>query len=526
MFFFNNITLRGAVPTFLSVQDFDDWSNKFVNLFNQMTLDPTYMIRKTFPFNLIIEFNDTDCPTKGYGLIPRDEVLDKVNKIVGSNKKSTKEKITKIVDLELDPEYISDELRDKYDPEGAYEKLKEIEDIVSLVKSIDEIPAVYIKEDNKIIFYKKVINKLKNARRTLISIYEECYIPVLFYSYLYSINNNPNIDYYDLLYRNDYISEIIKCSLSEYFSKEYCDKFGINHDEKFTRVSRRSVVYYPFSGFKCIYNIKFFELLPNYQSDMDSALRLLLNNPDLYYQIKNKKEFEAKKRDKVNIEYPDARMKKIHNAKPIYLLPYDEVKFYNNVKAIGSYSILVQYKDGSIDTHIEDAASIGGSNDVISSITNLGIIQNNSRFDDIIYIIASCNKYDNPASKAITNTNVKINTKKDYSHYSLDGVGDFNKSNLPLGVIERFVYENNPDLAILKNAFPFSLRKKPIYELEGNVSARDKGIGGRKRYYAESPITLSDGNVILVSNQWCKEDIDIFIEHVVVNIRYDIKKIK
>jgi len=526
MFFFNNITLKGAVPTFLSVQDFDDWSNKFVNLFNQMTSDPTYMIRKTFPFDLTIEFNDTDCPTKEYGLIPKDEVLDMVNEIAGSNKKSTKEKITKIVDLELDPEYICEELRDKYDSEEAYEKRKEIEDIVSLVKSIDEIPAVYIKEDNKIIFYKKVINKLKNARRTLISIYEECYIPVLFYSYLYSISNNPNNDYYDLLHRNDYISEVIKCSLSEYFSKEYCDKFGINYDKKFTRVSRRSVVYYPFSGFKYINNIKFFKLLPNYQYDMDSSLRLLLNNPDLYYQIKNKKEFGVKKPGNVNIEYPDVRMKKIHNAKPIYLLPYDEVKFYNNVKAIGSYSILVQYKDGSIDAHIEDASSIGGSNDIISSIINLGIIQNNLRFDDILYIIASCNKYDNPTSKPITNTNVKINTKKDFSHYSLCGVGDFNKSNLPLKVIERFVYEYNPNLDILENAFPSSLRKEPIYELEGNVSAKDKGIGGKKRYYAESPITLSDGNVILVSNQWCKKDIDIFIEHVVVGIGYDIKKIK
>ncbi len=391
MFFFNSITLKGAVPTFLSVQDFDDWSNKFVNLFNQMTSDPTYMIRKTFPFNLTIEFNDTDCPIRNYG-VSKPEIEDLLREILGNDISS--KRIDDIIKSRKIDDSIWDILRNKY---GSLceNKYKEIEEILKSDAFSQEISAEYIHDNNKIVFYKKVINKMKIETRTLSSLYEEIYSQMLLYSYLYKYNeSNFLIDVDDLINRNDYTSEVIKCSLSEYICKKYCDKYGINSD-RYLDLVKHSVLFYPYSGALCIYDdLKFEEILFLVHEDMDKALRLLFGYCYyLFYGIKNRKEIKIKNKD--NGEYPKLRVNSNHKGKIIYLLPYDIDEFYDNLTEIRHFFIYVYYKDGSIDTHITKSEKISDSSRIISNVITSDIIKNNPRFDDIKYIIASCQKYSN-----------------------------------------------------------------------------------------------------------------------------------
>ena len=46
--------------------------------------------------------------------------------------------------------------------------------------------------------------------------------------------------------------------------------------------------------------------------------------------------------------------------------------------------------------------------------------------------------------------------------------------------------------------------------------------GNHKRYFTDEPIVLSNNDVVLVSNQWKKDNINIFIEHCKNELKLDI----
>ena len=100
---------------------------------------------------------------------------------------------------------------------------------------------------------------------------------------------------------------------------------------------------------------------------------------------------------------------------------------------------------------------------------------------------------------------------------------------LVLAVVKKYV-EDNPgcDFNKLQTAFPKTLRGGDgVVQLSINVSDKDKGkVGGKKRYFVASDeiIPLSNGDEVLVSNQWTKEKMPKFIE-VANNLGYTITQI-
>ena len=64
-------------------------------------------------------------------------------------------------------------------------------------------------------------------------------------------------------------------------------------------------------------------------------------------------------------------------------------------------------------------------------------------------------------------------------------------------------------------------------KLYGNVSDKDKGIGGQKRYFvdANDVVKLDSGEEVVVCTQWGVGNIDNFIKHVENTVGYDIDKV-
>ncbi len=118
-----------------------------------------------------------------------------------------------------------------------------------------------------------------------------------------------------------------------------------------------------------------------------------------------------------------------------------------------------------------------------------------------------------------------MSTFKDYSTYIFEGKA-FSKSRLVLAVVKKYV-DDNPSITYsdLKAAFPDNLigNKKGVIKLDSEVSDKDKGIGGHKRYFVDDPISVGSEKV-LVCTQWKKDNITVFIDHVVNKFGYDITK--
>lgn len=122
--------------------------------------------------------------------------------------------------------------------------------------------------------------------------------------------------------------------------------------------------------------------------------------------------------------------------------------------------------------------------------------------------------------------NEMMNTFKDYSTYIFEGK-TCSKSRLVLAVVKQYVNDNpSVDYLKLKEAFPDALigNKKGVVKLDSEVSDKDKGIGGNKRYFVNEPILLSSNEKVLVCTQWGKDNIANFIDHVVNNLHYVITK--
>ena len=112
----------------------------------------------------------------------------------------------------------------------------------------------------------------------------------------------------------------------------------------------------------------------------------------------------------------------------------------------------------------------------------------------------------------------KPNNRKDNTKYDYNGKTLLSKGRLVLEVIKKYCDDHKGiTYDELKKVFPSSLvnnGKKGLVELECNVSDKDKGlIGGHKRYYTDEPITLENRDVVLVNNQWNKDNIEKFIKH-------------
>lgn len=97
---------------------------------------------------------------------------------------------------------------------------------------------------------------------------------------------------------------------------------------------------------------------------------------------------------------------------------------------------------------------------------------------------------------------------KDYTKYVIEGVAEnLGKSKLALAIIENYVNKKSVDFSILNAAFPD--------ECQGGIHGvfrKKEDVKDVKRYYMNTPITLIDGNTIVVSNQWGIDNIPGLID--------------
>jgi hypothetical protein len=115
--------------------------------------------------------------------------------------------------------------------------------------------------------------------------------------------------------------------------------------------------------------------------------------------------------------------------------------------------------------------------------------------------------------KEATDANRRQSTK-DYSKYSLNGVGSYVKRRMVEAVVNKYV-ELNPNVTVaqLKNVFPDYLQGKLLI-----ASTADK-ISDMSRFF-ESSLPSKDshrGETFYISNQWGNQT-DGFVEYVNANI--------
>lgn len=102
-------------------------------------------------------------------------------------------------------------------------------------------------------------------------------------------------------------------------------------------------------------------------------------------------------------------------------------------------------------------------------------------------------------------------TPKDYSKYEFNGV-EYTKSELVLAVVKQYVSDYNPaDINVLQTAFPDTL-KTPYGVVKVLKSIPNKYLNPRIRFYINDTMTLADGTICAVCNQWCKNTIQNFIK--------------
>jgi len=111
--------------------------------------------------------------------------------------------------------------------------------------------------------------------------------------------------------------------------------------------------------------------------------------------------------------------------------------------------------------------------------------------------------------------------KRDYSHYTINGSGDYKKGRAVLEVIRRYVESHRKiTFSDLENTFPKSLRgvrKKETYwgcvnlKKDAVALSNDTGI---KRHFIndDETIKLADGTEIAVSSQWNSDNFKLFAD--------------
>ena len=98
---------------------------------------------------------------------------------------------------------------------------------------------------------------------------------------------------------------------------------------------------------------------------------------------------------------------------------------------------------------------------------------------------------------------------RDYTKYDVAGIGEqMNKRKLVLEIIKDWAQKQNPTFEELQAAFPSDIQGSQ------GLIAKATDVKDSRRFHLDEPISLRDGLQAVISNQWGKENIANFIEHV------------
>ena len=131
---------------------------------------------------------------------------------------------------------------------------------------------------------------------------------------------------------------------------------------------------------------------------------------------------------------------------------------------------------------------------------------------------------DDDSKGAIKDFAASIENKRDKTKYIFNGDSTpLPKNQLVKAVVKQYVNDNpKTTLEELSAKFPQNLQGslgvfKEMSKIQDNSSGR---------YYCNDPITLSDGKVVAVCNQWGKPIIDWFVDHVTKKLGYTITEVE
>ena len=236
---------------------------------------------------------------------------------------------------------------------------------------------------------------------------------------------------------------------------------------------------------------------------------------------------------------------KEHNIKKTNIYWYDYDK--NEVgKDIGEYSKLIEYVTAKIKKRYEKVIGSSGKSiyyefcDLIFPMSRcIDPKGENMRIDAEYALeiwkknIASAATVASSGGNSIKTSNHIQNKTRDYSGYNFveNPQGNpYRKGRLVLAVVAQYAKEGKAtNYSDLRKAFPDELQgSKGVVRLLKAIPDKDKGIGGKKRYYVNDGeiITLKNGDKIVVSDQWGGADVmDRFIDYVTKKFNYTITKI-
>lgn len=279
------------MPSCLKNAHFIAWLKKFNQLLVKIGL-PEW---KLGAIDLSVVFSDEE-KTEHFGSLTIEELKEIIRDTWGTSEEIEKilEKIDGIEDFRMLIQELMDAIHricsgsDYSNPEYLYTYLEELE---------FEMPVLgeYINSKKQIILYTPNIEKAAVDHGNISSReFEKVFIHELFHAYHY------NSDKGELINRRDYTAKVVKESLASAFEWFYCIENKINgSDELKSSWDNYSVLFYPYSGARDLlseigrftgnYTLnrkKFFDVFDRSLTDMDNALRILLDS-FCFYRVKN-----------------------------------------------------------------------------------------------------------------------------------------------------------------------------------------------------------------------------------------------
>jgi hypothetical protein len=107
---------------------------------------------------------------------------------------------------------------------------------------------------------------------------------------------------------------------------------------------------------------------------------------------------------------------------------------------------------------------------------------------------------------------------RDYTRYTVKGLGqNLNKRQLVFTIVKDWTSKNNPTLEELQAVFPDGVQGSKGFIV------KESEVKDAKRFNMQEPLTIKNGDCIVVSNQWGTKNISSFID-LTKKLGYDVTK--
>ena len=377
-------------PSYIVDKDFDNWVNRFKKvLYLKEIID---FVNDIDNDDILLEicFSDEEI-LRTYGKYTIKEIVEKIKNVYDLGKK---------IESELDRaenEYDITSIFERHyreinnNPKINYDRFRDyVYDLLNDAYKTFKVLGTYNRNFKRITFYYKSIEEdymsYHNTEK-INNVYEIVFSHELFHAFHFNADSSKAKVFFledELDSRTDYSSLTVTESCAKYFENKYCEKYFPHSTYRFLLTSifsRGNPVYNPYSGYRYIENdTDFIEIINESFVDIDMALRIMFKkNPEIFYDIKNKKEYLRK--EKVKFKETD------------YKELFKEYLICNEILSVSSYFSYIK-------SAFEKCLPLDIKDDTLS------FIDHESRMYLVEYILGEYNK--KVISKTITDYEKKI----------------------------------------------------------------------------------------------------------------------